>query len=156
MDLQRAGCNWSHWARTHRQNINRIRRRNRAGLWSEKTLVNRHRILATVLLLFTVSLSLPFCHHSNYMIPSFLTPPPLCRLKIKKKKKKEKGRILYRTKIFITSLWIHRFHQYPETKKMLTEPVSALIMYICVSMSVLYSLFGIFYIPLFMYILFFN
>lgn len=41
-------------------------------------------------------------------------------------------------------------------KKMLIEPVSALIMYICVSMSVLYSLFGIFYILLFMYIPFFQ
>jgi len=103
--------------------------------------------MAAVLLLFTVSLSLPFCHHSHHKVPSFLTPPPLSHLKIKKKKE-EKGRILYITSIFITSLWIHSFHQCPETKKMLTEPVSALIMYICVSTNVLYSLLGIFYIPL--------
>lgn len=85
---------------------------------------------------------LPCSHHK---VPSFLTPPPLSHLKIKKKRK---GRILYRTSIFITSLWIHSFHQCPETKKMLTEPVSALIMYICVSTNVLSSLLGIFYIPL--------
>ena len=94
-------------------------------------------------------LTLPFCHHSHHKVPSFLTPPPLSQLKIKKKKE-EKGRILYITSIFITSLWIHSFHQCPETKKMLTEPAPALIMYKCVSMNVLYSLFVIFYIPLLM------